>query len=331
MRATKTFAVRVARPLLAVLLVAGSASAQSTKLSASELDGRARFEEGVRLAQAGDHEHARAKFAQAWMLLKYSSVLFNLARAEQLSGHDVDALRHYRQFAKSSDPKITAAQREQADASAAELVSKVGQLAIEAPAGAMIVVDGERVEGDLADPVPVAAGTHVVEASFGGKTKRASASCAIGATAHVSLVEAPSRVEAPAAPAPLVAVPGARDGRHRSYILPGALAVAGLAGLGLGIGFSLASQSAKTDAERLGKPLVCVDRSAAACTSYVDAHDRVHADATVAWVGYIAGGALLAGALGTFLFWPRSTKQTRMHVVPIVGPGTAAAMATYAF
>ena len=183
-------------------------------------------------------------------------MLFNLARAEQLSGHNVEALRHYRQFAKSSDPKITAAQREQADASATELVSKVGQLAIEAPAGATIVVDGERVEGDLAEPVPVAAGTHVVEASSGGTTKRESATCAIGATAHVSFIEAPSRVEAPAAPAPLAAAPVIRDERHRRYVLPGALAVAGLAGVGLGIGFSLASQNAKTDTARLGTPLV---------------------------------------------------------------------------
>lgn len=328
----KKIATRAACPLLALFLVAGASSAQSTKLPASEIDGRARFEEGVRLAQGGDHERARLKFVQAWALLKYSSVLFNLARAEQLSGHTVDALRHYRQFSKSSDPKITAAQRETAETNAAELASKLGQIEIEAPPGATVLVDGERLDGALAEPVPVMPGTHVVEATApGGKTKRASVECAMGTTARVSLVD-PAPVE-PASPAPLppVAPPASGDDRpHRSYLLPSALAVAGLAGIGVGIGFSLASHSAKTDADNLGKPLICVDRGAAACTSYVDAHDRVHTDATVAWVGYIAGGVLLAGAVGTFVFWPKR-KTTAMRVVPIVGPGTAAAMAAYAF
>lgn len=320
------------RALLAVLLVAGASSAQAPKLSGSEVDGRARFEEGVKLAQGGDHERARLKFVQAWALLKYSSVLFNLARAEQLSGHTVDALRHYRQFSKSTDPKITPAQREMADTNVAELSKSVGQIAIEAPPGAGVTVDGERIDGELTEPIPVTPGAHVVEATQDGKTKHVSVDCTAGTTARASLVEqAPVAAPTPVAPASVVASSAPTDEREqRSLVLPTALAVAGLAGIGVGVGFSLASHSAKTDAENLGKPFVCVDRSTPACTSYVDAHDRVHSDATIAWVGYIAGGVLLAGAVGTYLFWPKQ-KKTAMRVVPIVGPGTAAAMATYAF
>src|SRR4051812_24493479 len=63
-------------------------------------EARARFNEGIILADAGNHEGARLKFNQAWGLLKSPAVLYNLARAEQLSGHPLEALEHYRLFGK---------------------------------------------------------------------------------------------------------------------------------------------------------------------------------------------------------------------------------------
>lgn len=70
---------------------------------------------------------------------------------------------------------------------------------------------------------------------------------------------------------------------------------------------------------------MCIDRGAAGCVAYTDARDRASTRATIAWGGYIAGGVLLAGAVGSFVFWPKRTQATGMRVLPIVGPGTAAA------
>ena len=310
---------------LGFLLAANVTMAQSAKPTASELDGRARFEEGVKLAEAGDHEKARLKFVQAWAVLKHWSVLFNLARAEQLSGHAVDAFRHYREFTKLDNPKIPAGQRELAQTNLVELTKKIGQLAIDVSPGATVTVDGERVDAGQADPIAVTPGQHVVVATLAGKAKDATVTAEPGATVNVSLVEAappPPPAVAPVPVAPVVAV----DPRPRAgYLVPGALAVAGLAGIGVGVGFALASQGAKEDATRLGQPLVCTDRGAAGCVAYTDARDRASTHATIAWGGYIAGGVLLAGAIGSFVFWPKRTQATGMRVVPVVGPGTAAA------
>src|SRR3954471_20606433 len=76
---------------------------------AAVVEAKARFEEGLALADAGKHEPARLKFQQAWTVFKAPAVLYNLARSEQLTGHDLEALEHFRQFAKVSatDAKIT--------------------------------------------------------------------------------------------------------------------------------------------------------------------------------------------------------------------------------
>lgn len=317
---------------MSLVLASNLAGAQTAKPTASELDGRARFEEGVKLAEAGDHEKARLKFVQSWAVLKHWSVLFNLARAEQLSGHPVDAFRHYREFTKLDNPKIPAAQRELAQTNLTELTKKIAQLAVDLSPGAIVTVDGERSDAGGGEPIAVTPGQHVVVATLAGKARDATVNADAGATVRVSLVEAaPTPPVAPAAlpPAAPTIVPDRRS--RAGYVVPGALAVAGLAGIGVGVGFALMSQSAKDDATRLGQPLVCTDRGAAACVSYVDARDRASTNATIAWGGYIAGGVLLAGAVGSFVFWPRRTQTTGMRLVPVVGPGTAAAALSGAF
>src|SRR5262245_57794414 len=95
---------------IALLLAAADIRAEGDPTFA---EGRARFNEGIKLAEAGDHDAARIKFDQAWTVLKAPAVLFNLARSEQLSGRHLEALLHYRAFTKLSDPKISDAMRQQ--------------------------------------------------------------------------------------------------------------------------------------------------------------------------------------------------------------------------
>jgi hypothetical protein len=142
-------------------------------------DGRARFDEGMKLAEAGNHEAARQKFGQAWLVAKRPSVLFNLARSEQLSGHRIDALQHYRQFVKMTEPSITDAQRERAASSIADLSKKLAHLDVE-PASAAVTIDGSSVTRDGIDPLPVAPGRHIVEVTADGNTARLTVDCEPG-------------------------------------------------------------------------------------------------------------------------------------------------------
>ena len=84
-------------------------------------------EEGLELADAGKHEPARLKFQQAWAVFKAPAVLYNLARTEQLTGHDLVALEHFKLFLKvgASDSKITDAMRDKAKQNVTELSRKM--------------------------------------------------------------------------------------------------------------------------------------------------------------------------------------------------------------
>src|SRR4051794_11903223 len=97
---------------------------------AAVAEAKQRFDEGLELADAGKHEPARLKFQQAYSVFKAPAVLYNLARSEQLTGHELEALEHFRLFLRvgATDVKITDAMREKAKQNVTELARKVGQV-----------------------------------------------------------------------------------------------------------------------------------------------------------------------------------------------------------
>src|SRR4029079_7311133 len=97
-------------------------------------EAQARFKEGLDFADAGNNDAARLKFQQAWAVFKSAAVLYNLARSEQLTGHDIDAFEHFKEFLKTGpDPKVTDAQRKKAQDNVSELTKKVGQIDLDVP------------------------------------------------------------------------------------------------------------------------------------------------------------------------------------------------------
>jgi hypothetical protein len=296
---------------------------------AATVEAQARFQEGLDLADAGKHEPARLKFQQAWSVFKSPAVLYNLARAEQLTGHELEALEHFRLFARvgATDVKITDAMRDKAKQNAAELAHKVGQVEIEVPPSARVTVDGRPLEETPKDPVPVQPGRHTIEATFDGKVRNVTVECVAGTVVKARIdfdtTEPPSEERRPASPA--------------RWVVPTVLGAVGLAGIGVGIGFGAKSQSAKTDSERIraANPGLC---GSPALQSMCDSYDAKRSDsksaATVSYVGYIAGGALLVGAAATLVLWPRSKERTASApvrgiradaVTPLLGGGTLGA------
>ena len=306
--------------------LAAPAVAQADDAAVAEA--QARFKEGLSLADRAKFDEARLKFLQAYAVVKAPSVTFNLALAEQKTGHDVDAIGHYRAFlvVGANDTRVTDAQRDKARANIADLTKKVGQIEIDAPEGTKISVDGAPVES-MKDPVPVTAGRHAVEGAYSGRVKSTSVETKIGEVTKATLTfEEPVATVAPPPVSP-VTEPPAEPPPHRTtagWAVPIGLGVLGVAGIATGIGMSAASQSSKDDyiAKRQGSPGLCADRNSQACREYDDKRSSSSTQSTVGVVGYVAGGVLLAGAVASWFFWPKSGKsspQQGLTVTPLLG------------
>jgi hypothetical protein len=69
-----------------LVFATGAHAQQPPQQDAATRDAMARFNEGLALHDQGKDEDARTKFLQAYAIVKRPSILFNLARSEQLSG-----------------------------------------------------------------------------------------------------------------------------------------------------------------------------------------------------------------------------------------------------
>lgn len=301
--------------LLAVLAIASAAHADDPAVT----EAQKRFQEGLVLADAGKHDEARLKFQQALSAFGTPAVFYNLARAEQLTGHDFEALTHYKSFLRMGeiDPKITDAMRERARANIAELNKKAGQIELTAPTTAKITIDGQLVDAASFELVPVPPGHHTVEATWEGRVKSVPVDCTAGTITKVTIEFGAPGTDGAAQPKP--GYPTTETTSSARYIVSGSLAAAGVIGLGLGIGFAVSSQSAKDKEDSLRTPGRCADPNSAGCTDLKDARDSVDSRATISTVGYIAGGVLVAGAAVSFFFWPKS--ETRAGFAPLPGGG----------
>ena len=299
---------------------------------AAVAEAKKRFDEGLELADTGKHEPARLKFQQAWSVFKAPAVLYNLARAEQLTGHELEALEHFKLFLKvaASDVKVTDAMRDKAKQNVSELAPKVGQVDIDVPPTARVTVDGKPLDEMPREPVPVQPGRHRIEATFEGKVKSVSVDCAAGGVTKAKIdFDAGGAITEP----PHEGQESRGAGR---VILPVVLGVAGLAGIGMGVGFASSSNSSRSDSEKLRResPGLCSPPETAQCATYDSKRSDADSASTISAVGYIAGGVLLAGAVATFVFWPRpreragsSTQKgiTAESLHPLIGNSTLGA------
>ncbi len=285
-------------------------------------EARARFDEGIKLAEAGEHESARLKFSQAWALFKSPAILFNLARSEQLSNHPVEALEHYRQFAKTPpDPKITDVQRQRAAENIAELAKKVGQIEIEAPTGARITVDGRAVDGDNTDPVPVTPGKHTVEAIFDGKVTSVTVECTAGTITKAKVIESASvgTVDPPPPPPPPPPPAEEQPGFWTTGRIAGlGVFAGGLIGLGAGVGFHMAAGQSEKNVNALRSSLpeprssACsVPGNEVTCTKLRVEIDNQNMRNDIRTGLFIGGGVLVVGGAVLFLVSSPKSEPTR--------------------
>lgn len=286
-------------------------------------EAQTRFNEGLELADDGKYEEARLKYLQAAAVLnKVPAVLFNLATMEMRTGHEMEAIEHFRAFLRveNSDTRITDSMREKAKRYSAELLKKVGQINVIAPTGTQLSVNGKRLDEFPKDSIVVTAGRHTLEGAFQGKIK--------SVTVHVNQGEiATAKLDFDDGGTTYASPEGSEARRTAAgFAVPIALGVLGIGGVVMGGIFGAASQSSKDEAESLRRasPGLCAQPASAACNQYDDKRSSAESQATLAWVGYVSGGVLLAASVATFVFWPRSEKSSTsaqgMRLTPLVGP-----------
>jgi hypothetical protein len=318
-------------------------------------EAQGRFVEGITRVKAGDFEGARMSFAQAYTVLHKPDILWNLALAEDKSGHLVDALAHFKQLARDG---ATDADRAKANKHVDQLMAETGHIEVAAPPGAQVMVDGESAGvAPLAAAVDVAPGKHRVELRPAqGAPKTTDADAFAGQTARVSfLLAEPGVTPATAtttgaateaqAPAPEAAPPppppdqvqtghGVSAGR---IITVASLGGAAAASVFLGVYFGLAAQSDANDvkgyqsANGSSACATITSQNSKLCSTWNSTIDSQNRDAAVSDGFYVAAGLLAAGAVATWFLWPKGSTSPSATIVPVVGPGGAGLTAVGSF
>jgi hypothetical protein len=327
----------------AVPLHAGAARADDKAVR----EAQARFEEGLKRVKAGDFEAARMSFVQAYVVLRKPDILWNLALSEEKSARPLDALAHFKEFARQAP---TDADHARAQKHLDALVAQTGHIEVQAPAGTPLVLDGATSVGTapLADTVDVAPGHHVIEGKLAEGTKAQSVDAVAGeitrvnfivagsdrpsppsAVASMSTAEGSASAAAPPTGAPVASASVGEDSRGgppaAKLATTTALGAGAVIAIGLGVYFGLQSRSdANTAAAYRAKDPsdYCVNPGNPGCAQWNGAVQAQNRDATASNVLYVTGAVLAVGALASWFFWPRGseTRSSAVWVVPAAGP-----------
>ena len=320
-------------------------------------DAQARFEEGLERVKVGDFEAARLSFAQAYTVLRRPAILWNLALAEEKTGHLVDALSHFKVVAR--DATAAPGDRDVAQRHAAALMDRTGHIAVDAPSGAVLTVDGDPTESvaPLAEPLDVAPGHHAVEARLGRGHKTLEVDAAAGQVARLTFAVAddapPGAAPTPAPPPPIEpGAPGPAEAGvdHRSsspstarIVTTSVLGGAALVAAGVGVFLALRSHSDASDAANTRSTIesttllpggamppsgyhgFCSQSAPAAqCVALQQKINAQNTEAIASDVLYASAGVLAVGAIVTWFVFPKRTSEPSAAasgwVAPAVSP-----------
>ncbi len=285
----------------------------------AEAEAKVRFEEGNVLWAHNKYEEARLKYVQAYAVLRFPGVIFNLGRAEMTVGHNEQAYVLFRDYLKL--PQTDLERSLTAKKYVAELSKKVSFLSVSAatPAGTKVLVDG-RVAGEtpLTDPIVVTPGNHDVVLKYADREKKTPVSCPLQETVTVELLP-----EAKALGGPLP--PPIERTEKSSWVVPAVLAGVGVIGLGVGFGLGAAASSEKDSVLTKAAQAPCVDRTSPSCETLRDTKSSANGLSTGAVVGYVGGSAFVLGAIISAIVlrpWAEHS-VAQVQILPTVGTGQA--------
>jgi hypothetical protein len=285
------------------LACASTAFAQAA--SSNEAAAEALFNEARTLIGAGQVEEGCKKLEASQRLDPGTGTLLHLADCYEKLGRTASAWARFREAASHAARDGRADWETIAKTRSAEIEPKLAKLRIDAPAGVVVKRDGDEIPAAaLGTALPIDPGEHMVTASAPGKkswSRRVSAS-----PSAVALVTVPA-LEDDGASSEQRATPEAStsDGsalRTVGYVA-GGLGIVGLA-IGTVSGLSAASKNSRSK-DICPNSGVCADEGART------ANDEARSAATISTLGFVAGGALLAGGVALVLLAPSSSSPSR--------------------
>mgnify|MGYP001402994742 CR=1 FL=1 len=264
----------------------------------------------------------------------------NLGDVEVYLGKYRDAAEHLEYSLRNWPAGQEAAKKRTAERFA-EAKQKVGSLSLKVSEGAEITINGKAIgKSPLPGPVFIEPGAATIEAKIGEKSAKKTIAMDVGESRELELTIAgeaaavgPAVEPPPGGDAP---PPGGDPGgttpaagssfRTVGMIASGAVAVIGL---GVGIGFYMAKQSAKDDAdgykadaiEQYGVGGCPKSSKTGVCADLADANDKAKSSGTISTIGFIGAGVGAAGYVAFMLLMPRSKSATAIH--PILNEHTA--------
>jgi serine/threonine-protein kinase len=323
-------------PVYALLLQAAPAAAQNDKAAAEAL-----FDQGVRLMKQNSFSDACPKLEESERIDPAVGTLLYLAECYERVGKTASAWATFREAASLANNSGQGDRARIAGGRAQDLEGKLSRLSIElAPdvsriPGVVVKRSGQRLESSLyGTPLPVDPGEYRIEVSAPGyetwaapiKVEPGGASASVRVPALVKGAEAPVTattgaqppVGAETRPPPQPSHPPAKRGLTTGQTVGLVVGGVGVIGLGLGSYFGVRAISKNSDAEeQCNEDNRCNQEG-------IDLTDKARKDATAANIAFAAGGVLVA--LGGVVFLSTGARdEDRVALVPLLGPGTAAA------
>ncbi len=309
------------RRLLFLLVLLGTIARPARADTDAVQEAEKRYQEGVRLFAQKRFAEARTRFLEACAADRTQNCVKNLAMTEEELGLWDQAATHWREFVDDSraqtDPD-NARHMDDFRARGARARVRCVELDIVAPPGTVISIDDQEIgRAPLPRTIFVTSGVHRIVGRAGDQRDEKRVTENAGGTDRIQLKTPPG--------------PGPPDGpppptHEESRMMPpptGSLVLAGigLVGIGLGVGLGVVSSSAKSDLEAGAKGAngSCGATSAdPICVKANDQRSTANTMGTASVIGYVAGGAALAGAVVWWLVAPRKVRVQGSLVAPWV-------------
>lgn len=312
-------------PSLVMLAFSSSVFAQATAANARAA--QLLFDEAKRLADDKNYTAACPKFVQSHQLDPAGGTILHAADCHEHEHKLASAWAEYNE-ALSFAIKTNRADRESiARARIDALAPKLAKLHVKVPPASRalddfgIWLDGTQVAGKrLGDaPIPVDAGSHVVEARAPGHVTLTQQFVIVDGKELVvsfdDLVADPSAAVAPATPKSSVA----RDDDRGRLQRTAGIALLGAGGVGLVLGTIFGVRALaigdQSDQCTLGP------RGNGCPSSAVDDQNSARTSGTISSVGFVAGGLLAAGGAVLFFTAPKPASARGGRGIPRVGLG----------
>ncbi len=332
--------LRSLRRLLPTLLLAIPNIAAAQDVSSAEHEAAVtNFQAGRRFVEQNDCKSAIPRFVESLRHEQNVGARFNLAECSEKEKKTVDAWNQYKGAEQLAIQKNDRERADLAHTKAAALEQSVLKVRLVLPERMDFTAKIDGVTVEKPDHSLLATGyavepnhAHTIQVTSNNRNPWSK-----------SGVQGPAGAELPALVVdlgPPLTPEGADAANIGSSQRTAGLVVGGvgIAGLALGSVFGILASGAKSDAKKACEsgpsftyPGTCDPTS----RDTVDkSNSNAKSNATISTIGFIAGGALLAGGAVLYLTAPSaksSTSAARLRLAPAVSPGTAGAVLGGAF